>query len=154
MASFANMTLADGQTTPVNHTFTASHGGLILPDQRFRWTWRDFSVNDGVEIGANRIDMDVRLPQRNGSKRSAKAGDQSLTVSGMVVVPTLETLSNNTSSGINPQPTHAYDTVVWFKVVRNGRAGSQSVKDGLAYLRAFTQQAQFVDTVLTYATPA
>lgn len=152
MAAFGNMTLADGQGTPANHTFTANQGGLILPDGRFRWIWRDFSVNDGLEIGANRIDMDVRLPYR-GARKSAKAGDSSLTVSGMVVVPTLETLSNNTSSGINPQPTHAYDTVVWFKVVRNGRAGQQPVKDGLAFLRNLTQNAQFTDVVLNYGTP-
>jgi hypothetical protein len=152
MASFANMTLADGQSTPVNHTFTANQAGLILPDGRLRWVWRDFSVNDGLELGANRIDMDVRLPLRNGRK-SAKAGDQSLTISGMITVPTLETLSNNTSSGINPQPTHAYDTVVWFKVVRNGRAAQAPVKDGLAFLRNFTLNSQLVDTALSYATP-
>lgn len=152
MAAFGNMTLADGQASPVNHTFTANQGGLILPDGRFRWTWRDFSVNDGLELGANRVDMDVRLPSRNGRK-TAKAGDQSLTISGMVVVPTLESLSNNTASGINPQPTHAYDTVVWFKVVRNGRAAQAPVKDALAYLRNFTTQAQFSDVALSYGTP-
>lgn len=152
MAAFANMTLADGQTTPVNHTFTANQGGLLLPDGRLRWVWRDFGVNDGLELGANRIDMDVRLPSRNG-RRSAKAGDSSLTVAGMITVPTMETLSNNTASGINPQPTHAYDTVVWFKVVRNGRAAQQPVKDALAYLRNFSQNAQFVDVVLSYGTP-
>jgi hypothetical protein len=153
MAAFANMTLGDGQTTPVNHTFTANQGGLLLPDGRFRWVWRDFSVNDGLEVGANRIEMDVRLPSRMSNRKSAKAGDQSLTVAGMIVVPAMETLSNNTASGINPQPTHAYDTTVWFKVVRNGRAAQAPVKDALAFLRNFSQNSQFVDTVLTYGTP-
>lgn len=153
MAAFGNLVLGDGQGTPVNHTFVPGQAGLILPDGRSRWTWRDFSVNDGLEIGANRIDMDVRLPSRNGRK-SAKAGDQSLTISGMIVVPTLESLSTQTASGILAQPTHAYDTVAWFKIVRNGRAGQQPAKDVLAYMRNFTLNAQFTDVLLTYGTPS
>lgn len=154
MASFANVTLADGQATPANHTFTT--GPVVqLPDGAKRFVWLDFSVNGGVAIGANRVDMDVRTPMFSASPGN-KAGDsaQTLSVACKFTVPTLETLSNNTSSGINPQPTHAFDTTVWMKCVRNGRAASQTVKDALAYMRNFSQNAVYTDTVLNYAPPS
>jgi len=152
MAAFANMTIADGQSTPANHTFTK--GALrIEGDGRLYNSWMDFSVNGGIPIGANRIEQYARLPKFG---RAKKAGEQSqlLSVDYKVVVPTLETLSNNTSSGINPQATLAYETTFFGKLVRNGRADAQPVKDALAFQRGFTQQAQFTDTVLNYSPPS
>jgi hypothetical protein len=153
MASFANVSINDGQTTPVAHSFTTGPV-VVLPDGAKRYTWLDFSVNGGVVIGANRIDMDVKSPTFVSSQ-SPKAGDSAnqLSVNTRVTVPTLETLSNNTSSGINPQPTHAFDTTVWLKTVRNGRAVAQNVKDALAFARNFSQLTVYTDTVLNYAPP-
>lgn len=153
MAAFGTFSINDGATTPVAHSFTAGPK-LMLPDGQTRFSWYDFSVNGGVELGANRIDMDVRMPQP-GRAKSRIAGDSArlMAVTAKITLPTLESLSNNTASGINPQPTWAYDTVVWFKVLRNGRAGQQPVKDALAFLRNFSQASQYVDTVLSYAPP-
>lgn len=152
MASFATMSLNDGQTTPVSHSFTKG-ATRALPDGRLYFSWADYSVNGGIPIGANRIEMYVRLPVY---ARSKKAGDSKLTlaVDYKVTVPTLETLSNNTASGINPQPTHAFDTAFWGKVVRNGRAGDSAVKDALAFQRNFSQNAQFTDTALLFSPPS
>ena len=154
MATFAALTIADGQATPVNHTF--SNGtAIVLPDNTQRFSWLDFSANGGVPIGANQLVMDVRMPQWSGMKAQAKAGDpkQQLAVAFKFVLPTLESLSNNTASGINPQPTHAFDTTVWVKVVRNGRAGQQPVKDALAFARNFSLNAVLTDALLNYAPP-
>jgi len=155
MAAFANLSINDGQTTPVAHPFTTGPN-LMLPDGTMRFSWLDFSVNGGVGIGANRVDMDVRMPTWGARNRPSKAGDssQQLAVQYRFVLPTLETLSNNTSSGINPQPTHAFDTTVWVKVVRNGRAGQQPVKDALAFARNFSLQSVLTDALLNYAPPS
>jgi hypothetical protein len=154
MAAFANQTVNDGQTTPVAHSFTTGPK-IQLPDGTTRYTWYDFSVNGGIPIGANRIDMDVRMPSTNGGK-TGKAGDtsQQLAVSMRFVLLTLETLSGSTISGIVAQPTPAYDTTLWVKLVRNGRAGQQPVKDALAFMRNFSNLAVLTDTVLLYAPPS
>lgn len=153
MAAFGSITIADGQSTPANHTFTAGPK-LLLPDGQTRYSWFDFSVNNGVMLGANKIEMDVRMPSSARAK-SRVAGDvaRQLAVAYKITLPTLETLSNNTASGINPQPTWAYDTVVWVKVLRNGRAAQDPVKDALAFMRNLSSNAQFTDTVLSYAPP-
>jgi hypothetical protein len=155
MAAFANQTINDGQTTPAAHAFTTGPK-IQLPDGTTRYTWYDFSVNGGVPIGANRLDLDVRMPSPNGGGKTGKAGDssQQLAVSMRFVLPTLETLSGSTISGITAQPTAAYDTTLWVKLVRNGRAGQQPVKDALAFMRNFSNLAVLTDTVLLYAPPS
>lgn len=154
MAAFANLSINDGQTVPAAHSFTVGPK-VQLPDGNTRYTWYDFSVNGGVPLGANRLEMDVRMPS-SGNSRAGKAGDanQLLATSFRFVLPTLETLSGSTLSGITAQPTHAYDTTLWVKVIRNGRSGQQPVKDALAFMRNFSQLAVLTDTVLTYAPPS
>lgn len=148
MAAFGNLTIADGQSSPANHTFTPGQK-LMLPDGSMRYVWHDLSVNDGVYVGANRVEMDVRMPRASGNR----ASDAPLAVAYRFVVPTMEVLSNNTVSGIDPQPHKAYDTTVWVKVVRNGRSGQDPVKDALAFARNFSQLTAFTDTALLYAPP-
>lgn len=154
MAVHGNLSINDGQNSPASHTFTPTQSALVLPDKSLRFSWADFSVNDGTWIGANKVDMDVRMP--NGRNKSAKAGDSSnqLAVAFKFMLPTVEALSNNTITGINPQQTHAYDTTVWVKVVRNGRAGQDPVKDALAFARNFSTQSVFTDAILNYAPPS
>lgn len=154
MAAFSSLSINDGQVTPVAHSFTTGPQ-TVLPDGALRFVWFDFSVNGGVAIGANRLQMDVRLPTFGGRKKTRVAGEssQQLSVAHSFILPSLETLNNNTANGISPQPTHAYDTVVWQKVIRNGRAGQQPVKDALAFNRNFSQLAVYTDTVLNYSPP-
>lgn len=156
MAAFANLTINDGQTTPAAHTFTVGPK-TVLPDGTTRYTWFDFGVNGGVPIGANRLDLDVRMPTyKNGTKSAAKAGDASqvMSVAYKFTLPTLETLSNNTSSGIQPQPTHAYDTTIWSKLVRNGRCPVGPVNDAVAFSRNFAVLAVYTDAVRNYSPPS
>jgi hypothetical protein len=100
--------------------------------------------------------MDVRMPASGNSGKAGKAGDSSqlLSTAFRFVLSTLETLSGSTLSGITAQPTHAYDTTVWVKIIRNGRAGQQPVKDALAFMRNFSQLTVLTDTVLSYAPPS
>lgn len=148
MAAFATLSISDGQTTPVAHSFTPGPK-ILLPDGSQRFSWYDLSVNSGVFLGANRLDMDVRMPRSQGNR----ASDAPLSVAYRFTLPTMETLSNNTASGIDPQPTKAYDTTVWVKIVRNGRSGQQPVKDALAFMRNFSSLAALTDTALLYAPP-
>lgn len=152
MAAFANVSVNDGQTTPVAHSFTVGESKARADGSLF-FQWLDFSVNGGVPIGANRIEMTCRMP--SFSRRGGKAGDSSqvLSIETKTVVSTLETLGNNTVSGINPQPTHAFDTTVWSKLVRNGRAVVQNVKDALAFDKNFRALAVYTDAAYNYAPP-
>lgn len=152
MAAFANLTLADGQATPVNHTFVVGPK-MTLADGTMRYIWRDFSVNGGVPIGANRAEFDVKFAKPSASS-GFKASTMSMTAALKIVVPTLETLSNTSATGVNPQPQHAFDTTVWHKLWRGGRASTDSVKDAIAYSRNFVLKAAYTDTVYDYSPPS
>lgn len=148
MAAFAALSLLDGVVIPVAHTFNPTVQ-RVEKDGRLYFEWSDFSVNGGVPIGGNRVQMWV-TPMSLSTKL---AGDSRLMIEVKVDVPVLETLSNNTSSGINPQPTLAYGTPFWFKTIRNGRAVSQPSKDGLSYLRDFLSKTVFTDILFSLQNP-
>lgn len=150
MAAFGTLTLADGQTTPVNHSFTPA-GKQLLPDGVQRYSWLDLSVNNGLGMGANRFDFDVRMPN-TGGRRAGDAMNQ-LALAGRFTLPTLEVSSGTTAAGFDPQATHAYDTTLWWKIVRNGRSGQQPVKDVVAFARAFFLTNVYLDAALNYGPP-
>lgn len=97
MPSFASIVINDGEGTPVAHTFSPAKlqsmaGGVVLA------TFEDRA--GGVIVGYHRLRAESLPPTANGIYR------QRVTIE----YATLETLSNNTSSGINPAPTLAYTT--------------------------------------------
>lgn len=149
MAAFANLVLADGQTTPVNHTFATSVQ-RTEKDGRLYYEWLDTSVNGGVPIGAVRIRMWITPLKLTGV---SKAGESQFVIEGVIDYPVLEVLSNNTASGINPQPQLAYGTPVWFKTIRNGRSVPQPSKDVWAFLRNFSLTSVFTDALYSLNNP-
>lgn len=102
MPAAANIVLADALATPVSHTFVPI--GRDARDPNIFW-YEDQSAANA--IGNWRLNISLKRPSP-----AFNAGDSSRGRNYTVVVglyePVLETVSNNTASGIIPAPTIAY----------------------------------------------
>lgn len=128
MPAFANIVLADGQTTPVNHTFapvTIDQSGVAVLADR----------SSGIAIGFPVLTMLVRPSTK--TSRNYK-------VSAKVIVPTLEVTSPSTATGIQPAPTKAYDCMATIEFVMPERSTSLERQNLLAYMKNL-----LINTVLT-----
>lgn len=94
MAAISSITIADGQATPVNHVFTPTSvkGDVAL--------WHDRA--GGIAVGYPTLSASLRAPVNGSGSRVYKAMIK-------IVFPVLEVTSPSTSTGIQPQPTKAYD---------------------------------------------
>jgi hypothetical protein len=101
MTAVAAIVLADALTTPVNHTFAP-----LGPDSNQVWWWEDSTT--GSAIGNARISMKLTRP--GNPKVNEDSSNRVCRVQIGIHTPTLETLSNNTVSGILPAPTVSYIT--------------------------------------------
>lgn len=119
MTAIAALTLADGQATPVNHTFAP-----VRITQEGIAQYADRS--GGIAIGFPAISVSMREPTKNS--RAYK-----LTMK--VVVPTLEQTSASTATGIQPAPTKAYDNFCYIDMVMPERSTLQERKNLVAYVR-------------------
>jgi hypothetical protein len=110
MAIIANMVLADGQATPVNHTFTARgvKNGIA--------TWKDLS--GGIPAG---------YPTVTYSLRESTKATQAMKVKSQIAVPKLET------SPSFLVPTEAYRCLLNIDAVLPDRCTDQDRKDLYAY---------------------
>lgn len=115
MPSFAAITLADAQSTPVAHVFSPSR--LETPGGKTIAVYEDRS--GGVVVGYWRIRAE--MSPRNSNKM--------FKLRFVLERATLETLSNNTSSGVNPAPQLAYYTTGSIEVWAHERSTLQERKD-------------------------
>lgn len=117
MAAIADIVLADGLATPVNHTFnpTKKDGSII--------TYHDKIL--GVAAGYPSLTLGNRLP-------SGKNGNYKTT--GRIRLPVLETAAT-AASGFTPGPTVAYSLTANIDVVVPERATLAERKDLHAYLK-------------------
>lgn len=121
MPAIGNIVIADGQTTPVNHTF--SPVGINSDMVAF---YDDRSA--GIAIGYNALSVSLRKPTNGATNRNFKAQLK-------LVLPTLEVTSPSTSTGIQPAPTKAYDAMVTVEFVLPERSSTQNRKDLLTMLK-------------------
>lgn len=149
MASFANMTIADGAGTPVNRTFVAT-ARKMLPDGRAYYSWYDTSENGGLIIGANRIELWIRplVDVRQGQN----AGSQVFACEYKVTRPTLEVLGGSTAAGYQAQPKVAFDTTQWGKFVRSGRSAALDAQHTTAFARNFENNVTWKDVTSLFQT--
>lgn len=136
MAAFAPIILADGATTPVNHTFSPvtidSAGVAKLADR-----------STGLSIGFPVITMSVRAPTK---------GSRNYKVVGKIVVPTLEVTAPSTATGIQPAPMKAYDHFGEFTFVLPDRGTEAERANVLAYMKNFLNTAAITAAVKSYET--
>jgi len=125
MAQLTAISLADGQATPVNHTFSP-----IGVDQQGIARLEDRST--GIALGFPTISMSVRRPTK---------ALPAYKVVGKAVLPVLEVTSPSTSSGIQPAPTKAFDLPFNFDFVLPSRATLAQRADILAFAKNFVAHA-------------
>jgi hypothetical protein len=125
MTAIAALTLADGQATPVNKTFSP-----VNIDQSGVARWADRS--GGIALGYPSVTFSSRAPTK---------GSRSYKVNAKVVVPVLEQTSASTATGIQPAPTLSYSLLANVEFVIPERSTLQNRKDLLAYLRNYLANA-------------
>lgn len=144
MSAFANMVIADALGTPVNHTFVPAFtkNGLFV--------WQDQSAASnplGVPVGFNEISAQAEM------SKNVDAGKGRFVLDFRYRMPTLETVSNSTQSGILPAATWAYDCAMFIKVVASARSTLQNRKDLTKMGVLAFQNAQLSDWCQTYQQP-
>lgn len=126
MTAFATITLNDGQTTPVAHTFTARRIDAGIAK------WQD--ISGGIAVGFPTVTASLREPLKGQRASMYK-------VTMKFVVPVLEVVSNSTYSGITPAPTKAYDVVANLELLLPERATNADRKNLRAYVANALAQA-------------
>lgn len=127
MTQFTNITLNDGQATPVVHTFTARR---ITPDGVARWQ----DISGGIAAGFITLEANLREPVPN------KSGIPCYKARLKLMVPTLEVVTASTYNGITPAPTKAYDCAFDGEFLFPARAGTQERKNLVAYVKSALSQ--------------
>ncbi len=141
MAARSNLTINDGQATPVSHTFSPNSGDGNLPGVSII-TYEDRS--GGIAAGFPRIQLSTR--RSNGKSSNHK-------VAILVTRPVLETVSNSTVSGIAPAPTAAYEAVFRGEFVLPMRSDLSARKDVLAYVKNLFANAVITSAVQDLESP-
>lgn len=130
MTAIAALTIADGQSTPVNHTFAP-----VTIDANGVAQWADRS--SGIAIGFPNVSYRLRAP----AKGNTSTGDRVYRLSLKVSTPVLEVTSPSTASGIQPAPTKAFEPIANIELVLPERSTLAQRKDLLAYVKNLLSNA-------------
>lgn len=122
MAAATNLIINDGLNTPVAHTFEVAK---LQPESAL---FEDRV--SGIYIGYNKLVLSVARPQGD-----SKSATRNLKAVLRIETPKMETVSNNTYSGVAPAPTVAYRPVAEVTFTLPERCSLQDRKDLLAYLK-------------------
>lgn len=140
MAAIANIVLPDAQGTPVNHTFApakTSADYALLEDR-----------SAGLYIGFNKLVFSLTRP-----KGQSNSSNRNLHLEIRVETPKLETVSNNTISGIAPAPTVSYRPMATLSMVFPDRCALQDRKDLQKYVLGLLSNAFVTSAVENYELP-
>ena len=140
MAAIANIVINDGQGTPVAHTFAPAktQADMALLEDR----------TAGIYIGYNKLTFALMRPVG-----ASKEATRNLKLSIKIETPKLETVSNNTVSGIAPAPTISYRPVVELMVTFPERCSLQDRKDLQAYIKNVLANSFVTDAFEKYELP-
>jgi hypothetical protein len=125
MTAIAALTLADGQATPVNHTFNP-----VNIDSAGVAKWADRV--GGIALGFPVVSFSLRNPSK--TNRNYK-------LTAKIVTPVLEVTSPSTSTGIQPAPTLAYNLTANIEMVLPERSTLAQRDDFRAYVKNFLGHA-------------
>lgn len=119
MTAFADLTINDGQATPVAHTFKArridSNGVAKYQD-----------ISGGIAIGYPSVLISSREPTNGSAMYKVKCN---------VELPVLETISGSTYAGVQPAPQLAYVLRANMEFILPARSTQAVRKDLLAYTK-------------------
>lgn len=130
MPTFGNVVINDGQGTPVAHTFAPVN--LIGNAANFA------DRVGGISVGYPTILISLTPPSKTSRLYKARL---------RIVVPTLETISNSTMSGIAPAPTKAYDSTVDMMFFMPERSTLSDRKNILAYAKNLLAHATVTSVI-------
>jgi hypothetical protein len=128
------ITLTDAAGTPVNHSFVLASFDSLLTK------WRETA--GGIGIGMPEVTMSL-TENTNDTNR----------LKGKLVIPTLETVSGDSTLGFVPAPQVAYENLATFDIVMPGRSTLQNRKDLLAMFRDLLSDALVTAAVETFVKP-
>lgn len=140
MSAIANIIVNDGLATPVAHTFSpaSTSAGIALLEDRV----------SGIFIGFNKMTFSLTRP--TGPSQTA---NRNLKLSLKIETPKLETVSNNTYSGIAPAPTVSYRPVAELICTLPERCTLQDRKDLQAFIKNALSNAFVTDAFEKYELP-
>lgn len=130
MASQANITINDGKTTPVSHTFYMNGAGWSSTLGGILATWVDRSP--AAAVGFWKLSLSFKEPGK---------GRKNYIVVAKSEVPVLENVTNSTVSGISPAPTVSYNPISKTEFSMPERSTTDARKDQLAIHRNFLANA-------------
>lgn len=130
MTAFADLTINDGQATPVAHIFKARRiEGIVAKYQ---------DISGGIAIGYPQVTLSSREPV--GSSGNFK-------VIAKVILPVLETVSGTSYAGIVAAPTLAYSLTFTGEFILPSRSTLAVRKDILAYAKNLMNSAVITSLV-------
>lgn len=107
------LTLTDAASTPVNRSYPLKQSSPALS------VWKDYATNGNTSAGAGVATLSLK---ENPSTRTVR-------LSGKLTLPTMETVSGETSLGFAAVPTVAFECLGSFDLVFPSRASLQNRKD-------------------------
>jgi len=140
LAAIANIVLNDAQGTSVAHTFAPAK------------TQSDFALLEdrsaGLYIGFNKLTFNLSRP-----KGPTNTSNRNLQLEIKLETPKMETVSNNTVSGIAPAPTVSYRPVATLNMTFPDRCSLQDRKDLQKYVLQLLSNSFVTDAVEKYELP-
>jgi len=137
MTQIAALTLADGQATPANKTFSVAG----VTDGVAKWEDR----SGGIPIGYPAVTFSLRRPNSKGA--------QNYKIVAKVQLPVMEVTAPSTATGIQPAPTKAYDLFGTVELTIPARATQQQRNDLLAYVKNFLTNSAVVPPAVSNFDP-
>lgn len=135
MSTQANLVLADGQSTPVNHTFSARGADLNLA------VWKD--ISGGIGLGVPSITLSYKETDgTNGAWRCE----------ARFVLPVMEVISGS-DGGYTPVPKVAYKMFGKMEFIAPSRSTVQNRKDLKAYMANFLAATVASETLVDFNPP-
>lgn len=146
MPAISALTLANGESTPVNHTFNP----LGQDIKTGIWWFEDQSprVTASSSIGYPRIGIRTKREQELIAGQSSKATIARIELT--IALPQLETLGTG-SSGFTPAPTIAYVDRCKMEFILSSRDALADRKDALAFAKNLLAHATPVDLIQNLA---
>jgi hypothetical protein len=136
MASQANLTINDGQATPVAHTYYTNGAGWSDSLQGLLASWVDRS--QAAAVGFWKVSMSFKEPNKQRKNYLVVVKSE---------VPVLEVVNSSTYSGITPAPTVSYNPVSKTEFSIPERSTLQARKDQLAIHRNLLANAIITSAV-------
>lgn len=130
MPTFANISVLDGQPTPVAHVFSPESNSGLEANYAER--------TSGISLGYPKLKLNMQLAEKNKPLNKVRV---------RFSVPKLETISGSTTAGLTPAPRLAYVATFDGTFIFHERATKQERKDLRVLLANILANASVVEVI-------